>query len=254
MNVVPCLHNIERVNVIRNWHSFVPSWDSENKRSTYHIGYLLVNVWEKRKHKHKDKNPCLNHIKRPKVEAQNSQGLGQFLKTVTLLSATNTYQTRRSSLTARCLVCYLSHGVQDNFQRRACHTLYATSWLPPLAWKTRKMRHVQNTSTLSLSLEMPATRARQNNQTEGGKPSPALGICELFHHVIFRPIKRLKFIGNLFSEKSAKLYSGFSRRNSTVVITIYFWIVCFEAVVRELGDISNNRLKLCGHFRNKISF
>ena len=71
MNVVPCLHNIERVNVIRNWHSFVPSWDSENKRSTYHIGYLLVNVWEKRKHKHKDKSPCLNHIKRPKVEAQN---------------------------------------------------------------------------------------------------------------------------------------------------------------------------------------
>ena len=88
MNVVPCLHNIERVNVIRNWHSFVPSWDSENKRNAYHIGYLLVNVWEKRKHKHKDKNPCLNHIKRPKVEAQNSQGLGQFLKTVTLLSAT----------------------------------------------------------------------------------------------------------------------------------------------------------------------
>lgn len=71
MNVVPCLHNIERVNVIRNWHSFVPSWDSENKRNTYHIGYLLVNVWEKRKHKHKDKNPCLNHIKRRKVEAQN---------------------------------------------------------------------------------------------------------------------------------------------------------------------------------------
>ena len=71
MNVVPCLHNIERVNVIRNWHSFVPSWDSENKRNAYHIGYLLVNVWEKRKHKHKDKNPCLNHIKRPKVGAQN---------------------------------------------------------------------------------------------------------------------------------------------------------------------------------------
>ena len=90
---------------------------------------------------------------------------------------------------------------------------------------------------------MPATRARQNNQTEGEKPSPALGMYELFYHVIFRPIKLLKLIGNLFSEKSAKLYSGFSRGNSTVVISIYFCIVCFEAVVRELGDISNNRLK-----------
>ena len=50
-------------------------------------------------------------------------------------------------------------------------------------------------------------------------------------------------MGNLFPEKSANFYSGFSRGNTTVVITTYFCIVCFEAVVQELGDISNNRLK-----------
>ena len=116
-----------------------------------------------------------------------------------------------------------------------------TSWLPSLAWKRRENEACSK--SLSLPLEMPATRARQNNQTEGEEPSPALGMYELFYHVTFRPIRLLKLIGNLFLEKSAKLYSGFLRGNSTVVISIYFCIVCFEAVVRELGDISNNRLK-----------
>ena len=116
-----------------------------------------------------------------------------------------------------------------------------TSWLPSLAWKRRENEACSK--SLSLPLEMPATRARQNNQTEGEEPSPALGMYELFYHVTFRPIKLLKLMGNLFLEKSAKLYSGFLRGNSTVVISIYFCIVCFEAVVRELGDISNNRLK-----------
>ena len=252
MNVVPCLHNIERVNVIRNWHSFVPSWDSENKRNAYHIGYLLVNVWEKRKHKHKDKNPCLNHIKRPKVEAQNPWDSfwklwPSFQQRIHIKHADRDWQPG-----VLCVIYPMECKTTSNVARVIRSTL--PRGCPLLPEKRGKMRRVQNASTLSLSLEMPATRARQNNQTEGEKPSPALGICELFYHVIFRPIKRLKFIGNLFSEKSAKLYSGFSRRNSTVVITIYFWIVCFEAVVRELGDISNNRLKLCGHFRNKISF
>ena len=107
--------------------------------------------------------------------------------------------------------------------------------------KGGKMRHVQNRFPYPLKC-LPRGQDK-NNQTEGEEPSPALGMYELFYHVTFRPIKLLKLIGNLFLEKSAKLYSGFLRGNSTVVISIYFCIVCFEAVVRELGDISNNRLK-----------
>ena len=43
-----------------------------------------------------------------------------------------------------------------------------------LLWprKSGKMTHVQNATKLSLPLEMPATRTRQNNHTEREKSSP----------------------------------------------------------------------------------
>ena len=56
MNVVPCLHNIERVNVIRNWHSFVPSWKKEvehfKDRELYL--YLTFNSSEKLRNEAKE--------------------------------------------------------------------------------------------------------------------------------------------------------------------------------------------------------
>ena len=106
------------------------------------------------------------------------------------------------------------------------------------------MRHVQNRFPYPLKC-LPRGQDRIIRQRGKSQAQP-LGYVNCFTNVIFRPVKRLKLIENLFSEKSAKLYSGFSRGNSTVVITIYFCIVCFEAVVRELGDISNNRLKCAG--------
>ena len=45
----------------------------------------------------------------------------------------------------------------------------------------------------------------------------------------------------LVFEESTNFYSVLSRENSTVTITI-FCIVCFEAVVGGLDDISNDRL------------
>ena len=110
--------------------------------------------------------------------------------------------------------------------------------------KGGKMRHVQNRFPYPLKC-LPRGQDRIIRQRGKSQAHP-LGYVNCFTNVIFRPVKRLKLIENLFSEKSAKLYSGFSRGNSTVVITIYFCIVCFEAVVRELGDISNNRLKCAG--------
>lgn len=94
-----------------------------------------------------------------------------------------------------------------------------------------------------LTVEWRATLT-ENNGTERVKPSIAL-VYVNFTRVILRPTKRLKLIGSLFPEKSSNVYSGLSKEYSTVVITIVC-IVCFEAVVHGLQEISNNQLNVCG--------
>ena len=74
-----------------------------------------------------------------------------------------------------------------------------------------------------------------------GKSAVKSLVCE-FHQSYFLTNKTLEINRKLVSERSANFYLVFSRENSTVAITI-FCIVCFEAVVRGLDDVSNNRTK-----------
>lgn len=82
------------------------------------------------------------------------------------------------------------------------------------------MRHVQNASTLSLLLEMRAARARQNTQTEGEKPSPALRICELFYHVIFN----WKFVFREVGKTLFWFFKGeFNSRHHNIFLHCFLW-------------------------------
>ena len=59
---------------------------------------------------------------------------------------------------------------------------------------------------------------KEENGTERETPILALGICE-FHLIIFTPIKRLKFIGSCFLERSANFYSVLSDRVGVIMLS-----------------------------------
>ena len=79
------------------------------------------------------------------------------------------------------------------------------------------------------------TRSTTTEQQRFNLRSLSSALRNLWLSLVFRAIKHLHIIWSWFPERSASFYSVLSRRNLTVVITI-FCIGCLQAITGELDD------------------